>query len=119
MFDGDTERENRHDVQKKKRKGEKRNLTIFGHLGDDVGYLGRARGLGGQQGWEAGKDAHLLDLHAGLCICSGGRGVEDDGLAMDRESRVGMHARDGVRPDDYGEVNPFSAGLKVGLSVFQ
>lgn len=45
------------------------NLTIFGHLSYDVGYFRGAGRLGVQQGGEQGKNAHLLDLHTGLCVC--------------------------------------------------
>ena len=43
-------------------------LTIFGQLSDDVGHFRGAGRLGVQQSGEQRKNAHLLDLHAGLGV---------------------------------------------------
>lgn len=46
----------------------RRLLTVFGHLGDDVGYFRGARRLWVEQRKKIMEDVHLLDLHAGLGV---------------------------------------------------
>ena len=45
-----------------------RNLTIFSHLSNHVGYFRSAGRLGAQQGGEQRENTHLLDLHTGLSV---------------------------------------------------